>query len=214
VIFIMSLAVSQSPACLPDQTPIDVNLTDDPITAGKNSSKKKANEPKPAGHEDSTTASTWDAGISTQTTPSSKRTRSSNVQLQSVQVDHDDSDDDVNTTRKSGRTSTNTNAATTAQQMTQNPPVSTSALPHTSQRAQACLNTWNNIPYKHTAFAFALLATSIGIATYFFHNILKSHMNANESQNFLTGAVAVDAVEQLFFAMVGFMIHELYQDKR
>ena len=210
----MSLAVSQSPDCLPDQTSIGVNSTDDPITAGHNSSKKKAKEPKPAGHEDSTTASTWDAGTSTKTNQSSKRTRSSNVQLQSVRVDHDDADDDVNTTGKSGRTSTNTNAATTVQQMTQNPSASTSTLPHTSQRAQACLNTWNNIPYKHTAFSFALLATSIGITTYGFYTVLKSHMNANESQDFLTGALAVHAAEQLFLAMLGFMIHKLYQDKR
>ena len=124
----MSLAISQRDDFPSDQTSIDIDLTDDSVTAGKDSSKKKASEPKPAGHEDSTTASTWDAGTSTKTTQSSKRTRSPNVQLQSVRVDHDDSDDDVYTTGKSGRTSTNTNAATTVQQMTQNPSASTSAL--------------------------------------------------------------------------------------
>mgnify|MGYP003344993535 CR=1 FL=1 len=101
----MSLAISQRDVFPSDQTSIDIDLTDDSVTAGKDSSKKKASEPKPAGHEDSTTASTWDAGSSTKTNPSSKHTRSSNVQLRSVQVDHDDSDDDVSDNGKSGRTS-------------------------------------------------------------------------------------------------------------
>jgi hypothetical protein len=212
----MSLAVSQSPACLPDQTSIDVDLTDDPIIAGNNSSKKKAKEPKPAGHEDSTTASTWDAGISTQATPSSKRTRSSNVQLQSVRVDNDDSDDAVNTTGNTGKrggSSTNTNAATAAQQMTQNSPASTSALPHTSQRVQACVNTWNNIPYKNTTLACTLIAAAAGISNYGVYMLAKPLMNTQNDQYNFAAFIASLVATQLFIARGAIVAYKMYQDK-
>ena len=209
----MNQAISKRDVFPSNQTSIDITLTDDPITTGHNSSKKKAKEPKPAGHEDSTTASTWDAGISTQTTPSSKRTHSSNIQLQSVRVDHDDSDDDANTTRKSGRTSTNTNAATATQQMAQNSPASTSALPHTSQRVQACVDTWNNIPYKNTTLACTLIAAAAGISNFGVYLLAKPHMNTQNDQYNFAAVIASLVATQLFIARGAIVAYQMYQDK-
>jgi hypothetical protein len=92
VIFIMSLAVTQSPDFLPDQTSIDENLTADSTQTVRNSAQTKTHDDKPAAGEANNTASAWDAGTPTH---SNKRTGSSNAQLQSVEVDGDHSEGDI-----------------------------------------------------------------------------------------------------------------------
>lgn len=121
---------------------------------------------KPAGFEDINDSSEWDVGASTQHAVKHKPKSSG---TDAVAIGIDDSDD--STSDDTSSDSDHATAASAAHQMRQPAGASSSALPNTSTRRQACINSWRNLPYKQTVFLGTLSLLSFANSNLILHSL-------------------------------------------